>query len=377
MKRVTCETRSAWQQLCERAGYRWHTEASGPCWREGAAYELSAAEATRLQTAANQSYTLLLEAVARVVRDHEWQRAGILAEHVPILRQSYERGDLPLCGRFDFLMDESGQPKLLEYNADGALTMLETAIIQREWQQQVMPGAEQLNRLHDSLKRAWQASGLTEVHCVWRPRHPEIEGTVRYMTRLIREAGLAASMQAIHTLGWDRKSRCFIDMDGAEVEACYKLYPWVWMLRESFIDHVSHASCRFIEPAWSHLLTSKAMLALLWEWFPDHPALLPCYHEGLKLSGTVVTKPVFGREGHNIMIRDESRIMAQTSGDFSGSPCIHQRYVSSPRFDGFLPQFGIWMAQGEAAALGIRESQADIIDQDSAFVPHFISSMVF
>ena len=27
----------------------------------------------------------------------------------------------------------------------------------------------------------------------------------------------------------------------------------------------------------------------------------------------------------------------------------------------------------EAAALGIRESQADIIDQDSAFVPHFIT----
>lgn len=372
MKRFTCDARPAWQQLCEREGYRWHTEPSGPCWREGAAYELNIAEVTRLQETANQVYALLLEAAARVVRDHEWQRAGIMAEHVPVLRQSYERGEQPLCGRFDFLMDDSGQPKLLEFNADGALTMLETAIIQRDWQQQVMPGAEQFNQLHESLKRAWQVSGLTKVHCVWRPRHPEIEGTVRYMTRVIREAGLTASMQALHSLGWDRERSCFIDMDGDKVDACYKLYPWAWMLRETFIDHVSHASCLFFEPAWSHLLTSKAMLALLWQWFPDHPALLPCYHDTSKLTGTVVTKPIFGREGHNITIRDGARLISQTSGDFAEAPCIHQQFIASPRFNGFLPQFGLWMVHGEAAALGIRESQADIIDQDSAFVPHFI-----
>jgi glutathionylspermidine synthase len=280
-----------------------------------------------------------------------------------------------LCGRFDFLLDESGQPKLLEFNADGALTLLETAIIQRDWHRDLMPGAGQFNGLHDALVKAWQNSGHAKVHCAWRPRHPEIEGSIRYMARVIREAGLDRHLEALHCMGWDRSSHCFVDSDGNAIEACYKLYPWAWMLEEPFSQHVGHSNCQFIEPAWSHLLVSKATLALLWELFPDHPAVLPCHLHASKLPDSFVSKPFFGREGQNITIHRKGRIIAQSGGDFADSHCIHQQYVSSPRFDGFTPQFGVWMVNDHAVAVGIRESQRDIIDNNSAFVPHLISAV--
>jgi glutathionylspermidine synthase len=38
-----------------------------------------------------------------------------------------------LHGRFDFLFDAQGCPRLLEYNAETALSLVETAVIQRHW----------------------------------------------------------------------------------------------------------------------------------------------------------------------------------------------------------------------------------------------------
>ncbi len=372
MKRRNCEARPDWQARCESEGYRWHTEPTGRCWKDDTYYELTQDEAAGLKAAAEELHELLLRAAAEVVRRGWWDRVGIPERHVPLLKESFEQGEPLLCGRFDFLMDESGQPKLLEYNADGALTLLETAIIQRDWLRELMPGAGQFNELHHALVKAWKNSGHSRVHCAWRPRHPEIEGSIRYMAKVIREAGLSCHLEALHCIGWDKNRQRFVDRDGEDIRACYKLYPWAWMLEEPFREHLCASGCTFIEPAWSHLLVSKALLALLWELFPDHPAVLPCYLAETHRLDSFVSKPFFGREGHNITIYQKGRITAQTGGDFAQAACIHQQHVSSPRFDGFTPQFGVWMVKDQAVALGIRESQADIIDSNSAFVPHVI-----
>jgi glutathionylspermidine synthase len=305
-----------------------------------------------------------------IVRENRWARLGFTDEAARVLCSSLERGDPELLGRFDFLMDEKGQPRLVEFNADNALSLVETAVLQREWQLAVMPEYGQFNNLHSSLLEAWRRSGVQRVHCAWRPRHPEVEGTARYMARVIREAGLEAEMTAMHSIGWHRRRAAFVDAAGRDIECCWKIYPWEWMLQEPFARHISVSRCRFVEPAWRLLSGHKGLLSVLWELFPDHPALLPCSDEPPSHGMAWVAKPVLGREGSNITIHRDGHPPEKTGGEFAGQRCVYQEFVSSPVQDGFLPQLGVWLAGRDPVALGIRETRGRIITGDSPFVPH-------
>ncbi len=270
------------------------------------------------------------------------------------------------------MLDRDGQMKLIEYNPDAALTMVETLLIQPDWQRTHFPHMAQWNDLRQSLVKAWRDSGMKHVHCAWRPRHAEVAGTTHLMAAIIREAGLEATLMALHCLGWNRREREFVDGDDQRIECCWKIYPWDWMLGEPFAAHVTSARCRFVEPAWRHLLSSKAMLAILWELFPDHPALLPCFEADPGQAGNWVSKPVFGREGHNIVVRAGGKVLQQTGGDFSAMRRVHQQMAMSPRFDDRIPQFGVWMVGDQAVALGMREEQEHIIQGHSLFTPHAV-----
>jgi glutathionylspermidine synthase len=373
MKRLVLPVRPDWQTKAESQGYTWHSE-NGTCsWNEGAAYALTKAEVHNLRATANELYALYLHAAEQVVRQNWWHRLGVPESQGPLLRTSFESGDACLAARFDLMLNEAGDLKLIEFNADVALTLIETSIVQREWLHEVRPTHEQFNDLHASLHDAWRKLGVRHVHLAWRPRHREIENTIRYMASIVREAGVKASLMALHCLGWDAKQRAFVDSDGEAIRCCYKLYPWAWMLNEDFARRLPAAGCRFIEPTWSHLMASKGMLAVLWELFPDHPALLPCFEDDTRFKeSSFVSKPLFGREGQNITMRSQNAVLQQSGGDFEHEPCIHQAMCVSPRLDGFIPQFGVWMIHGHATALGIRETDSFIINADSPFTPHFI-----
>jgi len=86
-----------------------------------------------------------------------------------------------------------------------------------------------------------------------------------------------------------------------------------------------------------------------------------------------VSKPLLGREGQNITIRRGDHVLQHTEGDFDGQRCIHQEFVESESFDGFLPQLGVWMVGEKAVALGIRETQELIVVSDSPFLPRFVT----
>jgi len=115
------------------------------------------------------------------------------------------------------------------------------------------------------------------------------------------------------------------------------------------------------------------ILSVLWELFPNHPVLLPCFDDPQKHTGAFVSKPLLGREGQNITIRRGGNVLQQTADDFGGQRCIHQEFVQSESFDGFLPQLGVWMVGEKAVALGVRETRELILVSDSPFVPHVVT----
>ena len=56
-----------------------------------------------------------------------------------------------MYGRFDLAYDGTTPPKLLEYNADTPTSLLEAAVIQWRWQQDMRPERDQFNSIHERL----------------------------------------------------------------------------------------------------------------------------------------------------------------------------------------------------------------------------------
>jgi glutathionylspermidine synthase len=374
MKRLTLPARADWKTRVERQGLTWHSDGGEEGWNEEAVYHLEPAEIKKLCDAAREIAKLLHEAAEYVAQNNLWSCLGIQPDESKLVKASWERREWSLHGRFDFLFDTHGNPKLLEYNSETALSLVETAVIQKHWLGDVMPDATQFNHLEESLVQAWRNSGIKHIHCAWRPRHAEVEGTVRYMAQMIRRAGIDATMMAMHRIGWNSRLEKFVDHDGAPITHCFKIYPWAWMLREPFASYIPKSNCEFIEPLWRLMLGSKGILCKLSQLFPDHPAILLCHRSPERLGSDFVSKPLFGHEGHNVAIYRNGIVTETLAGDYADDAKVYQSFVESPRFDGYLPQFGVWMVQNEPVAIGIRESRNGIITGNSAFVPHAIAS---
>ena len=116
--------------------------------------------------------------------------------------------------------------------------------------------------------------------------------------------------------------------------SCFKLYPWEWMLREPFGRHLPEAPTRWLEPPWKMILSNKAILPILCELFPDSPYLLRAEFE--PFGDTYVVKPIHSREGANVTIVEDGRIVAETAGDYGDGPRIYQEYHPLPDFGGRL-----------------------------------------
>jgi glutathionylspermidine synthase len=155
------------------------------------------------------------------------------------------------------------------------------------------------------------------------------------------------------------------------MRACFKLYPWEFLLRDAFGSHIAPASTRWIEPAWRLLLSGKGLLALLWELFPGHPNLLPAFREPGCTGGAEIAKPLFGREGANITAPG-----AQTDGPYGAEGFVYQQWAELPHADGRYAVIGSWIIAGAPHGIGIREDSGPITRDTSRFVPHFFRGTV-
>jgi len=200
--------------------------------------------------------------------------------------------------------------------------------------------------------------------------------TVAYLRDTADQAGLSTAQLALEDLGWDDSKREFVDLDGRSVRAAFKLYPWEFMWKDEYGPCLTldPRPCTFLEPAWKMLLSNKALLAILWELFPDSPYLLPAYLDGPRDLMSYVKKPILAREGANVEVHAPGQtITAQEQRECYGAEGhIYQGYAELPVFEGWHPVLGAWVVDGEPAGMGIRESSSPITDNGSCFVPHVI-----
>lgn len=371
MKRHRLPPRIGWQQTVESQGLLWHSQDGRPYWDETVAYSFTAEEIDRLEECAAEWHRMCLEVAEQIVRQGWWRDVGISATDAPLITRSWEAQEFSLYGRFDAVMDESGQPRLLEYNADTPTSLLEAAVVQWHWLEAVKPGRDQFNSLHERLIAAWRRSGLQRVHFASVSDSPEDEMTVAYLQDTALQAGLECVALPVEEIGWNTELNAFVDQEEEPMHTLFKLYPWEAMLREQFAAWIPHSGTHFIEPPWKLLLSNKGLLKILWELFPDHPSLLPAFDTPGAAGLSYVKKPVHSREGANISIVENGREVASEPGPYMDSGYIYQALADTKPLDDMWPVLGLWIIDGEAAGMGIREDSRRITGNLSRFVPHW------
>jgi glutathionylspermidine synthase len=370
MQRETLSPRPGWQAKVEALGLDFHTSDGRPYWWEAACYAFSAAEIDVIEAATDELHRLCLAAVDRVITAGELGRLSIPEAYRDWVAASWRRRDPDIYGRVDLAYDGSGPPKLLEYNADTPTALLEAAVVQWYWLEEVKPGCDQFNSIHERLIAAW-----AEL----RKQHPQTAGvhfagvldeiedlrTLEYMRDVCGQAGWPTEQLDISQIGWN--GHCFTDLAERPIAALFKLYPWEWMLRESFGAHLLTDCAAFIEPPWKMVLSNKAILPILWEMFPGHPNLLPAAFARDGVMGPCVEKPVHGREGADI------RLLAAGEAGSGRRGRIYQAAALLPVFDGMHALIGSWVVAGQAAGIGLREDAAPVTTNTSRFVTHYFS----
>jgi glutathionylspermidine synthase len=391
MQRIPLTPRDNWQQKVESVGLTFHTpdvpEMDRPYWDESAAYQFTAAEIDTLEAAGNKLQEMCLAAAQHIIDEKRYAELDIPEFAIEAIEWAWNSEPPALYGRFDVAWAgaQSGSaPKLLEYNADTPTSLLEAAVIQWHWLQDlsampqsvVSPKPDQFNSIHEKLIAKWKDIDpyLSKPIYFAALDNPEDQLTITYLRDTAQQANLDTLQLFMQEIGWNDDQQAFLDPDDHPMFSIFKLYPWEAMLQEEFGPHAieTYTAIRWIEPIWKMLLSNKGILPILWELSPNHELLLEAHFDGPGNMRNYVRKPLMSREGANITIVRDNATIASTDGPYNGKQ-IYQALAPVAFFNNRHPILGLWMIDQDCCGLGIRESAGPITDNLSSFVPHFFT----
>jgi glutathionylspermidine synthase len=403
MQRISLTPRPDWQSKVESVGLTYHSPeamAPRPYWDESASYEFTAAEVDTLEAAANTMQEMCLAAAQNVIDNKRYAQLDIPAASIPVIEWAWNAEPPALYGRFDFSWAgaQSGQaPKLLEYNADTPTSLLEAAVVQWHWLEEVGPSLgstpnflsflatkpDQFNSIHERLIAKWKdiAPYLKSPIYFAGNQEPEDILTLAYLQDTAQQANLITKAIAMLDIGWNEGRNAFLDLNEDRISSIFKLYPWETMMAEQFAPNALaiYRDMQWIEPIWKMLLSNKGILPILWELYPNHPNLLPAYFaanagdtHGMR---DFVRKPLLGREGANITVVRNGSTTVTTEGPYGGAYVLQALAPEAVFADAtgqpHHPVLGLWMIDQECGGMGIRESGGPVTDNLSSFVPHY------
>ncbi len=381
MQRRRIAPRPNWRSLVEAQGMSFHSVDERPYWDESAYWEFSSPELDRIEAATAELQRMCLQAGDFILLKNRFADMHIPHEAIPHIQRTWEAEPPALYGRMDLAFD-GHELKLLEYNADTPTSLVEAAVIQWYWLQDVFPAGDQFNSLHEKLVAKWKdlAPYLAQPVYFGHEDAEEDVLTIAYLRDTAREAELRTFSIAMQEIGWSNTERRFVDQGDQPIGSLFKLYPWEKLLKERFglfaLDtmtkgqHPEQGRTQWMEPIWKMMWSNKALLAILWELFPNHELLLPAYFDHPHELRSYVRKPLFGREGSNITLVAGDKTIAITDGPYLEDGWIYQALAPVPCTDGNWAVLGSWLVDGQPCGLGVREATTPIVRNSDRFVPH-------
>lgn len=384
MKKIFIEPRNNWQEAVEKIGFGFHST-SVPYWDESYYYQFEMSEINKIETATNELWELCKEAIQYVIDHNLYETFLIPEKFIPKIVDSWDRDFPSIYCRFDLGYNHNtGEIKLLEANADTPTALFEASIVQWYWLQDYDKTWDQFNSIHEKLVAYWAylknfliPTGDLHFTCVRGSLEDLI--TTEYLRDCAIQGKIPTHLIFIDQIGWRELDKEFVDMQEVPIKNIFKLYPWEWLVRESFAEQLLQARPTYwIEPYWKMLLSNKAILPILWKLFPESPYILESHNVINKLSdpnymANYVKKPVLSREGANIEIFQNNALTESTQGEYGDGPAIYQKYFEIPRFNNTTPVIGSWVIGQESVGIGIRESEGLITTNTSKFIPHLIN----
>ncbi len=370
MKRLASAVRPDFGKKLESIGLSfWEWDSY---WKEDVCYRFTAAQIDDLEAATAELHRLCLQAVKYAIEHDRLFDLKIPEAFHPLIKSSFFADDFSLYGRFDLAYDGINPPKMLEYNADTPTSILESAVAQWYWLEDVFAEDDQFNSLHEKLVARWKAlPDDGPIHFASISNNEEDWVAIAYLMDTAMQAGKQVEHVSLEDIGWDDSKAQFVDKLDKSIKCLFKLYPWEWMMREPFGEHVFDSGTRFVEPIWKSVLSCKGMLAILWELFPNHPNLLETYFEHPHDLTAFAKKPLFSREGADIEFYEDGQLTCRSSqGVYGAEGYVYQALFSLPCFHGMYPVIGSWVVGGEPAGICIREDVTPITTNMSHFVPH-------
>lgn len=367
-----------WIQRVESLGYGYHTDNENPYWIDHYYYSINEAFADKIYTATQQLWEMCLTAVEHVIVSKKYDLFHIPNYMHHHIERSWENDVPSIYGRFDFAYDESKDHlKMLEFNADTPTSLFECGVVQWHWKEHFFGSdKDQFNSVHEQLITSWTdlkpyIKGDT-LHFTCVRESLEDLTNIEYLRDTAIQAGYTTKLLYIDEIGWSGQH--FSDLEEEPIQALFKLYPWEWIVNEEFGVHVTNdiLEMQWIEPSWKMLLSNKAILPILWKLFPNHPYLLESYFDTPNGMKDFVKKPLLSREGANISMVYNDRVIFETEGDYGTEGFIYQKLAHLHKEDTGYAIIGSWIIGQEPCGITFRESDYPITTDKSRFIPHVI-----
>lgn len=377
MERIKTTPRNNWQKEVEKLGFGFHST-NIPYWDESVYYQFDMTEINQIETATTELWQMCLAAVQFVIDEKLYDKFHIPNWIVPHIEKTWNEDYPSIYGRFDFAY-KNGQLKLLEFNADTPTSLYEAGIVQWYWLQDFDKTKDQFNSIHEKMVDYWSVlsdylyEGKLHFACV--KQSLEDLTTVEYLRDCAIQAKIETKLIFIEDIGWDNENQVFVDMEDEEMVNIFKLYPYEWLINEGFGQNITadKNNTIWIEPSWKMILSNKAILAILWQLYPNHDYLLKTTFEQKDFI-SYAKKPILSREGANIELVKAGISLEKTPGEYGDEGYIYQELFELPNFEGNYPLIGSWVIGQAAAGIGVREANTLITDNKSRFVPHLIRS---
>lgn len=367
-----------WKSRLENIGYGYHSDGDKPYWIDNYYYEISNLEADKIHEASATLWEMCLKAVEHIIDHKKYDLFHIPPQFHHYIETTWEQDEPSIYGRFDLAYNaENQQIKLLEFNADTPTSLFETGTVQWFWKNHYFPeSTDQFNSIHEQLIATWKdlkphIKGETLYFTCVRESLEDLTN-VEYLRDTAMQAGLQTQLLYIDDIGWNGNT--FRDLDDNSIESIFKLYPWEWMIHEEFANNIlnDYSNTQWIEPSWKMLLSNKAILAILWELFPNHPLLLECYIDTPKNMKHYVKKPILSREGANIQMYYDNKLIHETTGEYGSEGYIYQELAQLHKEETGFSIIGSWIIGQEPCGISFRESDMPITTDKSRFIPHII-----
>ncbi|RFS16401.1 glutathionylspermidine synthase family protein [Emticicia sp. C21] len=378
------------QQSLRNAGWDWMLGEDTLPYITDDVVVISGQEAEQYYEAANELYEMFIAAGQHVLDNNRLEELGIPENLHRLVKYSWDNDkQWHLYGRFDLSGGLDGKPiKLIEFNADTATCIPETAVVQwASLKANNLDESQQFNTLYEQLVENFreiqrQNPNFEPTLLISTMRdYPEDDTNMQVLGEAAKEAGFEIAFEYIDEVEFSPIEGIYKQnsKDGSftKYDYWFKLIPWEYIgwdepeLADILTNMVINQKAVILNPAYTLLFQSKGILKVLWELYPNHPLLLQTENKAIQGKASV-EKVLFGREGANVRILSaDGYALEKNDGEYFEQNTVFQEYTEFLQDkSGNYYQAGVFFA-GEACGLGFRKG-GKIIDNKAQFCGHII-----